>query len=135
MADEWIFIIFVIAVLILILLALWLAPVDESPVNQTLTITYSPTTPSVFSIDGVPQNPLRLMRNKQYTFNYASPPGQHPFYFTTDPVGGPGAPGMIAGSPAPFDTSTTVVFGPEYPNDFFYQCSLHRNMGSSITLT
>ena len=88
-----------------------------------------------YVVNGEEGGALTLTRGTTYTFAVDAP--GHPFYLTTDPVGGPGAPGEITDG---VDNSQAedgiLTFTPtaDTPNLIYYQCSAHPNMGWQITV-
>ena len=92
--------------------------------------------PCGFVIDGVQGDELMLQRGVTYTFEVNTP--GHLVYFTRHPDGGAGNPGRITtGVTNDLIAGGTMTFTPDnsLPNQFFYQCGLHDNMGWRVTLT
>jgi hypothetical protein len=89
-----------------------------------------------YVINGVQGMELTLVRGTTYTFGIDTP--GHPFYLTTDPVGGAGAPGEItAGVTGSLVDVGTLTFTPgaSTPNLIYYQCGVHQYMGWKIDIT
>ncbi len=92
--------------------------------------------PVGYAINGIQGNELTLMRGTTYTFSIDTP--GHPFYLTTDPVGGAGAPGEITTGVTGSLTDVGVLTftpGASTPNLIYYQCGVHQYMGWKITIT
>ena len=98
---------------------------------------YHQGSPLCYYLNGMQQPELHLKRNVRYTFVHNdSQNSQHPFYFTIDHIGDNNAIKRIPESPLPLKSgSITVTFDREYPDEFYYQCSLHPQMGNLIVLT
>ncbi len=89
-----------------------------------------------FAINGVHEQEITLTRGVTYTFGIDTP--GHPFYLTTDPTGGPGAPGEITSGVMGSQTQTgTLTFTPgaSTPALIYYQCAVHPDMGWKIDIT
>ncbi len=92
--------------------------------------------PVGYTINGTQGLELTLTRGMTYTFSINTP--GHPFYLTTDPVGGTGAPGEITmGVTGSLTDVGTLTFTPSAatPNLIYYQCAVHQYMGWKINIT
>lgn len=92
--------------------------------------------PVGYVINGIQGDELTLVRGTTYTFSIDTP--GHPFYLTTDPVGGAGAPGEITtGVTGSLTDVGTLTFTPgaSTPNLIYYQCGVHQYMGWKINIT
>ncbi len=88
-----------------------------------------------YVVDGVQGRELTLTRGTTYTF--AVDTAGHPFYITTSAVGGPGAPGEVTEGVGNSQTDDGVLsFTPTAatPDQLYYQCALHPNMGWQIDI-
>ena len=87
-----------------------------------------------YVVNGVEGLALDLKRNTPYRFVINNE--EHPLYFTSGNTGGKlnydTGYEKLSNS---FTTPTMVVFGSEFPNNFYYQCALHEKMGYTITLS
>ena len=89
-----------------------------------------------YVINGVQGMELNLVRGTTYTFSIDTP--GHPFYLTTDAVGGAGAPGEITdGVTGSLTDVGTLTFTPgaTTPGLIYYQCGVHQYMGWKINVT
>ena len=87
-----------------------------------------------YVINGISGATLNLVRGKTYTFNIDSI--GHPFYFTTDSVGGTGFPGSLMGEIKPTDSGILFYNVPlDFPDTAYYQCGIHSNMGALVKAT
>ena len=86
-----------------------------------------------YTIHGVMGAELVLERGQTYVFFVDAP--HHPFYFSTDPVGGSGGVGRIQ-TGVLNDGSGLVTFTPDstHPDQFYYQCERHPHMGWQVRL-
>ncbi len=86
-----------------------------------------------YVIDGISGGTLELSVGNTYRFDIDTP--GHPFYLTTDPVGGAGAPGSLMGGKAPIDKGIFVFTVPnDFPSSAYYQCAVHQSMGGRVKL-
>ena len=84
-----------------------------------------------YVIDGVQGKTLRLVRGIGYNLKIDTP--GHPFYFTTDSVGGLGSPGSLMGNLNPIDQGVmNFVVPANFPDNLYYMCSRHPSMGGRV---
>jgi len=86
--------------------------------------------PMGFVLNGREGATITLVRGRTYRFEYTAPPGIHAFCFTTDPEIGQGS--LLIGSVRPFDCTTTVHIGSDFPSELYYQSYSHKKMGGRI---
>ena len=89
-----------------------------------------------YVIDGVEGREVVVMRGTMYTFQMNGVPEIHPFYISTSATGG-GAEPYSDGVTGNFATGNGVLtFTPSAtaPNQLYYQCSFHPNMGWRINV-
>jgi hypothetical protein len=86
---------------------------------------------SSYSINGVANPPLSVVRGHTYTFNVSSP--GHPFYIKTAQVTGTGST-WDEGVTNNGTTAGTVTFTvpADAPSTLFYQCAVHSAMTGTI---
>lgn len=106
-----------------------------------VTVVDDETRNKIFAIDKKKYTVLNLKRGYTYYFKIdqeANNDGkyQHYLYFTEDPLGGQqdgGYPRKIMGFPDPIGNGTVSIrIDNKTPKYFYYQCSLHKNMGGLI---
>jgi hypothetical protein len=101
-----------------------------SPTNFCVTVG------GVYSINGVEQAPVTLVRGTGYTFTMDNVDPSHPFYITTSPSGG--GPGMYTSgvSPTVASGNTVMTFNVPVsaPSQLYYQCEHHPGMGGPINI-
>ena len=86
-----------------------------------------------FNIDGKSGAILYLKAGQVYQLNINTP--GHPFYFTSSPIGGDGMPSSLMGDINPVEYgSLKFIASPNGPRNFYYQCALHPQMGSYVSL-
>lgn len=86
-----------------------------------------------FLINGVSGAPLTLQRGQTYTFNIQTP--GHPFYITTSSTGNQGGIGDIGAFPPTQRGTVKWTIPSDLEWHLYYQCTVHPNMGSQITLS
>ena len=128
---------------VMLALAACSSPMGGSNADFNVTVETKTTHPYTgsgvsigYTINGVQGKELTLTRGHTYTFGIDTP--GHPFYLTTDPVGGAGAPGEItAGVMGSQTQSGTLTFTPDAstPSLIYYQCAVHQYMGWKIDIT
>ncbi len=89
-----------------------------------------------YTIDGKEGENLILERGKTYLFNIETP--GHPFYFTNSDTGGSAIRNQeedkIYG-PLPMQNGLfTITITNDFPDNLFYQCSVHEKMGGQINI-
>lgn len=137
-----------------VLFLLWLLIKHKRSKNDVkeFIISYAPKnkhpsknvgSPMGFIVNGEEGATLNLQRNVPYKFTYASPPGNHPLYFTTSSLGGEDLNGDSCrefkhlpelGDDKESLSSAVVVFGNNLPSHFYYQSPVDYNMGGKINL-
>jgi len=85
-----------------------------------------------FTVDGKEGHTIHLIKGEVYTFDIDA--RNHPFFFTTDPVGGNGSKdSLMAPNEAVTDKGTeTFYVRDDLPNNFYYQCQKHPYMGGKV---
>lgn len=113
----------------------WPDYLTNNPAPTTLYVRVAPSQYSkkpVFWINGWERPRLILTCGKKYQFNIST--CGHPFYFTMDPTGGNGNDQNLTGIvPADYDMRTYKI-NPTLPGKFYYQCSLHKDMGGEVVI-
>lgn len=88
-----------------------------------------------YVIDGVNGPILELIRGESYEFHIDSP--GHPFYFTSDPVGGMGPAdslSLISQNLVTDKGSWSITIDDTFPYNFYYQCQAHPRMGGPVKI-
>jgi hypothetical protein len=90
-----------------------------------------------YVVNGTEGLALTVVRGTKYTFAVNAP--GHPLYLTTSSIGGPSGLGneWLTGVTGSRTDVGTVTFTPDAttPSLLYYQCSVHDNMGWTITVT
>lgn len=97
-----------------------------------------------YFVNGVDGPTLDLSRGRTYVFNVDT--SGHPFHISTDPNGGSGFPGVyeqgvsVTQPDSNEDDATqtgtlTFTVPDEAPDQLYYQCGVHGNMGGEITVS
>ena len=140
MFDTW----GIIFLSLLIILVVVIATVLVIQIGSTnFKVTFGPKSSSNpfaglgsqdgFLINGVSGKVLNLTRGMNYTFNNTT---DIPFYFTTNPGGGPGNAFQVTGTPDPFSKSKMIVNFPAGTPEVIYYASTEDNefQGGTIVL-
>ena len=101
-----------------------------SPTNFCVTVE------ATFSINGVAQGPVTLVRGTAYTFQMVDVLFLHPFYITTSSFGG-GLGAYTNGVSPPTVSGNevmTFVVPVSAPSQLYYGCASHAGMGGPITI-
>jgi hypothetical protein len=101
-----------------------------SPTNFCVTVG------AVYSINGVAQAPVTLVRGTTYTFQMVDVIFIHPFYMSTSASGG-GLEMYTEGvSPTSVSGNEVMTFAvpPNAPSQLYYQCQAHTGMGGPINV-
>ncbi len=102
--------------------------VQEKGLNHPYAQTGGPLG---YAIDGMPGEELMLERGKTYTFRMSGVPEAHPFYFTTDPVGGGANAYTLGVEGTPAWGADVVTFTPDEhtPGVLYYGSTRSTSMG------
>ena len=103
------------------------ASVDESYPN------FDDAHPVVYTINGVQGKELTLYRGQTYTFEIDAT--GHPFFFTTEQGGANNYAGEITNgveNSRAQDGVVTVTVDEDLPDEIYYECGFHTNMGGVI---
>ena len=115
---------------VLIALGLVVAGAADAQV-QTLTVTASGSTN--YTINGVADPPLTVVRGTTYTFNVNA--GGHPFWLKTVSSTGSANAYNVGVTNNGDDVGTiTWTVASNAPNDLFYNCGTHAAMAGTITV-
>ena len=89
---------------------------------------------SRYVINGTEDYTLKLIKGKTYLFDIDAI--GHPFYFTTNSVGGQGNKDSLMGLDEIVTDKGIISFTvrENLPNKFYYQCQKHPNMGSNVII-
>lgn len=106
---------------------------EKTPLNPN----YSRGGPRCFYLNNIEAPTLVLKRELYYEFNNKS---SEPIYFSTSPVGGPGAPGSVSKNQSSNFVGLadgTIFFRvtEDLPETFYYQSGLTSYMGGKINTT
>ena len=107
------------------------ADVDET---ETIQVTVAPNnngSGNVYVINGVQKASISLQRSKQYNFIH---PSGHPFRFSESSDGTHGGGSEYITGITKTSGSTIISFNSSSPSNLYYYCSIHSNMGGSITV-
>ncbi len=120
------------------------AVISASPARAQCSATTQAVAGS-YTFNDEPAPPLRLLEGVQYRFTFSGVPSLHPLIFTTDALGGSPLgeltaaqlPGYSPGghcSTCGTRRVATVTPGPNTPDSFFYQCTVHAGLGNQVTI-
>ena len=113
------------------LITIYIADVDET---ETIQVTVAPNnngSGNVYVINGVQKANISLQRSKQYNFTH---PSGHPFRFSESSDGTHGGGSEYTTGITKTSGSTIISFNSSSPSNLYYYCSIHSNMGGSITV-
>ncbi len=105
--------------------------VSEKKPNHS---TYNQGSKMAYTINGKEDETLRLVRGRTYTFMVNAP--NHPFYFTSSPIGGPKDTNSLMGPNEPVTDQGVMSFTvrSDLPDTFYYQCKNHPQMGNKVII-
>lgn len=92
--------------------------------------------PVVYTINGVQGKELTLFRGQTYEFNVNAP--GHPFFLTTEQGGANNYAGEITDgveNSRAQEGLVTVTVGEDWPDEIYYECGFHTNMGGVIIVS
>ncbi len=128
-------------------LAAMIAAATIAQAGNTFTVTVASSTvnnpwggaafPQVFYVDGVECPALTLTRGESYIFQMSGTPSIHPFIVTTTASGGAGAVlynDGVAGQNATGNAQLTFSVQPTAPDQLYYACHNHANMGWQLNI-
>ena len=86
---------------------------------------------NVYTIDGVQNKSLTLIQGTTYVFYHSS---SHPFSFSTTSNGVHNSGTEYTNGVTKENGITTIEITSSTPSTLYYYCSLHSNMGGTITI-
>lgn len=107
--------------------------------QESFTVTADPT-PLAYFVDGDEHPELTLERGVTYEFDVSGVDQIHPFWITQDETGGPGTPpwetGVTNNGATGSSGNTIVTFEVpgDAPDELYYQCGSHANMGGMLNI-
>ena len=132
-------------VLLALLLALPTAQAQDDPFTVTVATKTSDHPyngegwPEGYVIDGDQGAELTLVRGETYTFQMNGVPAMHPFYISTSATGGDGGASAydegVTGNGASGNATLTFTVPLTAPDELWYQCMNHGQMGWRINIT
>lgn len=104
----------------------------EEPLVKTYIIT---VTNSKFFIDGIQQNSIQLIRGQKYKFDQSAVSNNnHPFIIATSQDGTIYSNGWTYTGTAGSNGIGIFIVPYDAPNELYYKCENHSNMGGSIAI-